>query len=91
MRRPAVSRGELLWFDTEPALPLRAGLSNDDFHVTAKCRQQAHESLDGILPKISPQEAGYVRLGQSKQFRRLDLLEPTLANDLVNAGDEFCL
>ncbi len=50
---PAGWHGGHLRTYSKPALPLRAGLSNDDFHVTAKCRQQAHESLDGILPKIS--------------------------------------
>ena len=63
---PAEWHGGHLCPYTEPALPLGSRLSNDDFHVTAKCRQQAHESLDGILPKIPPQEARDVRLGQSK-------------------------
>ena len=40
------------------------------------------------LPRSKRETSG---LGQPEQFRRLDLLEAALANDLVDPGDQFRL
>ena len=82
---------DYLCLDTEPSLLLMVRLLNNHFYVPTQYGQQAEEAVDGILPKISSQESRNIGLGQSKQFRCFNLLEPALAYNLVNAGNKFCL
>ena len=39
--------------------------------------------------KLPPEQARNIGLGQPEQFRRVDLFEAALANDLVDPSDQF--
>ena len=81
----------MIYLYMKPSWSVRYRFPNNDFHVTPECCQQTQETLHGILTKVPSQEARNIRLGQTEQFRCLDLLESSLTNDLVNASDELCL
>ena len=88
---PARGAAGELCFDAEPSPALKAGFSNDDFHVPPQCGQQAQEALHRILAKASAQEPRNVRLRQSQDLRGIGLLKAAFANDLVDASDKLCL